>query len=172
MSVDDEVRVGLRRREGQLTAFSGRVLVFGPGDEIGKTKRRTLIKRLRRRGFEAWTPEQLSRRMPSFLNAYQQEDVHWRLFDIILIFDFGYGVGQEVAGFVHDPEFRKMAYVMFPPEYDPVVSGSFGSELLRLYPNKRPVSGDEWQVCTASKLGFDYVVSKRTLEYDLTQSGR
>ena len=106
------------------------------------------------------------------LNAYQQEDVHWRLFDIILIFDFGYGVGQEVAGFAHDPAFRDKAYVMFPPEYDPVVSGSFGSDLLHRYPNKRPVSGEEWQVCTASKLGFDYVVDKRTLEYDLTQTGR
>ena len=71
MSIYDEIEAGVRHLEAQQTAFGGRVLVFGPGDKLGKAKRRNLIKRLKRRGFEAYTSEQLSRAVPSFINGYQ-----------------------------------------------------------------------------------------------------
>lgn len=166
MTLDEELKKGIRRLEEQHQAFAARVLVFGPGDQFGKRKRINLIRRLRKQGFEACTSEQLSKRVPSFLNAFQQEDVHWRLFDIVLIFNFAIGVGQEVAAYAHDPEFREKAYVVYPAKYDPVGSGSFASQVLRQYPNKFPSTDDEWKSCFATRQGFEYAIAKRAIEFD------
>lgn len=127
MSLDSDVKAGIKHLESLHKAFDGKILLFGPGDPLGKKNRQNLIRRLRRRGFEACTSEQLSKKTPSFLNAYQQESVHWRLFDIILIFNYGVGVGQEVAGYAHDPAFREKAFVLYPPRYDPTISPSYGT---------------------------------------------
>ena len=99
MTVLEEIREALEKRKEKSTAFKARVLVFGPGDSEGKRKRKNLVARLRRDGFEAYTSESLSKKVRSPLSAYQQEDEHWRIFDIILAFDFSVGVSSELHAY-------------------------------------------------------------------------
>lgn len=164
MSLIDELRAGIRRREVQERALGGRVLVFGPGDDNGKRKRRNLVRRLNRRGFQAFTSEQLSRRVPSDLNPVQQEEEQWVLFDIVLVLDFSEGPALELARYGQNSEFRRRAFVIYPEEYDPIRSSSFGAQILRDFPSKERSSWDEWQKCVVSKRCLDHALARRRLE--------
>lgn len=167
MTLLDELREGIRKKEEQERSLGGRVLLFGPADEKGKRKRRNLAARLKRIGFEVHNSESLSRSVSSFLTAYQQEEEHWRLFDQILILNFSHGASQEIAAFVHDPEFRRRAYVVYPERFDPVYSTSFGSEVLRGYPFKERVTEEEWENCKASDKCLDFARARRAIDVEL-----
>lgn len=167
MNLIAQLREGIRRKESRERAHPSRILIFGPGDSNGKRKRRNLARRLKRIGFEVHTSESLSRQVGSFLTAYQQEEEHWRLFDYILVLNFSPGANQEVAAYAHQVEFKSRAYIVFPEEFDPLYSGSFGSEVLREYPNKARVSDQEWETCKASNLCYDYARAQRSIDMDI-----
>jgi hypothetical protein len=164
MSLYDELRSGIRARERQAIEQNGKVLIFGPGTALGKRKRVNLARRLKRRGFEAHTSEKLSRRVTSYLTAYQAEDEHWRHFDLIIVLAFSFGANQELASYAYHPEFRRRVFAVYPEKYDPLYSSSFGSEILREYPYKERVSDEEWDQCRVLDICLDHALAKRQVE--------
>jgi len=170
MNLIDQLRQGIRNKESRELSHPSRVLIFGPGDSNGKRKRRNLAARLRRIGFKVSMSESLSRKVPSFLTAHQQESEHWRLFDYILILNFSHGANQEVAAFAHEADFRSRAFIVFPEQFDPLYSSSFGSEVLKAYPFRVRANDQEWETCKASDLCLEHARSRRALDVELISS--
>lgn len=143
-----KIKAGLARRERTLQEVEFKVLVWAPGDDFFWKKRQEIIERLRKHGFQAFTSEELAKRVPSRLPLPEQELRHWEAVNLVIVLEAGVAPAMELALYAWNPDFCEKCIVFHPRDWDPAHQITFPSEVLRLFGNRVLYAGQEMQDCT------------------------
>lgn len=143
-----KIKAGLARHEKILRTVQFSVLVWAPGNDFFTSKRDEIIKRLKECGFEAFTSEELAKRVVSSLPLPEQELEHWQAVNLVIVLEAGVAPATELASYAWDAEFCEKCIVWHPRDWDPARRTTFPSGVLRLFGNRVLYGDQEMQDCT------------------------
>lgn len=144
-----KIKAALADREKTIQKTEFSVLVWGPGDNELLTKKRTdIVKLLKKDGFEAFTSEELGKKLRSSAPLPYQELSHWEAVNLVIVLEAGVAPAMELASFVFFPGFCERCVVFHPRDYVTGGKTTYPGEVLKLFPNRVIYSDKEMQDCT------------------------